>query len=257
MSIIIADRSSGAGLYRCITTIEDRCRYRHIEIIAVTKKSVTPDRNRAPHLSLISYDGADSLPAMYACGRKKATGEYLLFLDSDTEYLAPDSVVEMLSLCMREGTAIVGAKLIAEDMTIAHAGMIIGVGGMASCAFCGKEYSEKGYGNRIQSICDYSAVSGAAMMIGADFYDSIGGFDETYTKGLYDADICLRAGSGGQLVVYTPYAAFLYHGGQLIDSSRADEKLFSREHGDILTAGDPDYNPNLSQNRADFTINMA
>ena len=81
--------------------------------------------------------------------QKEANGEYVLLLNNDTEMIEPDSIKEMLDVCMRPDVGIVGAKLIFEDNTIQHAGVIIGFGGVAGHAFIGQDRDDNGYFSKL------------------------------------------------------------------------------------------------------------
>ena len=93
-----------------------------------------------------------------------ARGEYLLFLNNDTELINEDCIEELLSYCQRADVGIVGAQLFYGDDTIQHAGVIVGYGGIAGHAFVGYHKGEKTYFLRSMCAQDYSAVTAACMM---------------------------------------------------------------------------------------------
>ena len=117
---------------------------------------------------------------------------------------------EMLGYCQRRDVGIVGAKLFYPDDTIQHAGVVIGMGGIAGHILCRADGKEYGYNARLVTTQDISAVTAACLMISREDFDSIGGFDERYTVAFNDIDLCLKVREQGKLVVFNPYVT-LYH----------------------------------------------
>ena len=130
-------------------------------------------------------------------GVDESKGKYLLFLNNDTEIVNPDCISEMLSQCQRPEVGAVGARLYYEDGTIQHAGVIIGMGGVAGHAFVGFEHDDLGYFARIVLTQDYSAVTAACMMVKRDVFEEVGRFDEKYAVAFNDVDLCLKIREAG------------------------------------------------------------
>ena len=189
--------------------------------------------------------------------------EYILLLNNDTEMIEPDSIKEMLDVCMRPDVGIAGAKLLYEDNTIQHAGVIVGFGGIAGHAFIGQDKEDNGYFSRSISVQDLSAVTAACLMVRKSVYEEVGGLDEEYKVAFNDIDFCLKVRKAGYLVVYNPYAQFYHYESKsrgLEDSAdkvarfQREIALFGERWGDILEKGDPYYNPNLTLDKADFSL---
>ena len=169
---------------------------------------------------------------------------------------------QSVALCQRENTGIVGAQLWYENLTIQHAGVAIGYRGVAGHCFAHMPYSAPGYEGRIQSVCDYSAVTAACMMMETALFDRVGGFDERYRVALNDVDLCLRVRALGYRVVYTPYAKLFHYESVSRGDDNAPENraryetelsLFKETYGQMIKEGDPFYNPNLSRVWTDFS----
>lgn len=192
-----------------------------------------------------------------------AKGEYLLFLNNDTEIINPDSVTEMLGFCQRDDVGIVGVKLLYSDETIQHAGVVVGFGGIAGHTFIGLHKSESSYFNQAMCARNYSAVTAACMMSKRSAFDQAGGFSEDLAVAFNDIDYCMKVRSLGKLVVYAPYASFYHYESKSRGLEDTPEKVarfnreiqkFNEKWPDILRDGDPYYNPNLTLRKSNFAL---
>jgi GT2 family glycosyltransferase len=179
---------------------------------------------------------------------------WILFLDEDVEPMDGDWLSIMAEHVQRPEVGAVGARLICDDETIEHAGVVVGVDGIAQPAFRGFPAEDPGVCRQLQIARNYSAVSGACLLTRREVFLEVGGFDEQLPDALADVDLCLKMRRAGYLVVYTPFAK-LYRGGP-----RAEDKIDNRSveimrqrWSDVLKR-DPYYNPNLSRARADFSL---
>jgi GT2 family glycosyltransferase len=196
-------------------------------------------------------------------GAQYANGEYLLLLNNDTKMKNSRVLDEMLGYCMRDDVGIVGARLYYDDMTIQHAGVIIGFGGIAGHAFIGMPGDANGYFSRIICAQDYSAVTAACLMTKKDIFMQAGGLTEELKVAFNDIDFCLKVRKLGKLVVYNPYAELFHFESKsrgLEDTPekkkrfRSEVDLFNERWKDYAKEGDPYYNVNLSLDRADFAV---
>ena len=194
---------------------------------------------------------------------QKAKGEYLLLLNNDTWLDRKESIREMLGYCMRSDVGIVGAKLLYPDNTVQHAGVIVGLGGVAGHAFVGEDKNAPGYFCRMTCVQNYSAVTAACMMVKKAVYEEAGGMDTELQVAFNDTDFCLRVGEKGYLVVYNPFAVW-YHDEsktrgledteEKIERFRREIEYFQRRWKVFLEHGDANYNPNLALDRHDFSL---
>ena len=177
--------------------------------------------------------------------------------------ISPDFITQMLGYCQRKDVGIVGARLYFEDGTIQHAGVIVGIGGIAGHAFSAMDEQAGIYQLRTSVACDYSAVTAACLMISRETFDAVGGLDPEFQVAFNDVDFCLKVRKLGKLVVYVPQAK-LYH---YESKSRGKEdtvkkqkrfhsemQLFQSRWVDILATGDPYYNMNLALDAFDFSV---
>ena len=186
-----------------------------------------------------------------------------MLMNNDIELIEPDSLKEMMGYCQRQDVGIVGARLLYEDDTIQHAGVIVGIGGIAGHAFKYRKSENDTYFNRALVAQDYSAVTAAVMLVKKEVFEEVGGLDESFVVALNDIDFCLRVRNTGKLVVYNPYACFHHYESKSRGLEDTEEKQarfrgeisrFVDRYNDFLQKGDPFYNPNLSLITEDFAL---
>ena len=196
-------------------------------------------------------------------GVQFAQGEYLLFLNNDVELISPDSITEMVAYCSRPEVGIVGARLMYGDDTIQHAGVIVGLGGIAGAAFVGLHEKENSYMHRMMCVQDLSAVTAACLMMKKETFQKVQGFREELAVAFNDIDLCMKVRALGQLVVYDPYVTFHHYESKSRGLEDTPEKvqrfnneiaIFAHYWGAILEHGDPYYNPNLTLRKANFAL---
>jgi GT2 family glycosyltransferase len=291
VSIIIPNKDHIDDLDTCLRSLREKSSYPNYEIIIVENNSEdaatferyrsltsyeegsresptreTPVREtpacESPTLRLLTYEGAFNFSAINNFAARSARGEYLLFLNNDTEVIAPQWIEEMLMFAQRPDVAAVGAKLLYPDDTVQHAGVILGIGGVAGHSHKTFDRDEFGYAGRLQLAQNLTAVTAACLLVGADKFQEVGGFDENYAVAFNDVDLCMRLRAAGYLNVYTPFAELYHHESKSRGYEDTVEKQarFSEEVARFmirweaeLTAGDPYYNPHLTLTHEDFS----
>ena len=237
VSVIIPNKDHTADLDVCVQSLMGKSSYRNLEFIVVENNN--------------------------NFGAGFAKGEYLLLLNNDTELINPDSIQEMLGFCQREDVGIAGARLLYEDDTIQHAGVVIGFGGIAGHTFIGLHKAENSYFHRAMCAQDYSAVTAACLMTKKSVFDAVGGLSEELAVAFNDIDYCMKVRALGKLVVYAPYACFYHYESKSRGLEDTPEKVerFNREVAvfikkwpDIIRKGDPYYNPNLTLRKSNFAL---
>ena len=144
-------------------------------------------------------------------GVKNSTGEYIVQLNNDTELLTPNWLQEMLGFAQRDDVGAVGAELFYPDNTIQHAGIIIGIGGVAGHVFKNLPKGIHGYFSKDAMIQNLSAVTAACIMTPKSIYDEVGYMDEKFKVAFNDVDFCLKIRQTGKLIVYNPYVQFTHY----------------------------------------------
>ena len=270
VSIIIPTRNNAALLERCIDSIRAMTGYPRYELIIVDNGSDDP-QSKDLLASLEKSDKARvfAKPMPFNFSRlnnwaaRRAEGDILLFLNDDIEVIEEDWLREMVSHAMRKTVGPVGAKLIFPDGYNQHAGMILGIGGVAGHAFKFLHRSNPGHIGRAGIIQNYSAVTAACMAIRRDVFEEVGGFDEENLGTAYnDADLCLRAWEKGYRTVWTPHALLIHHesASRGLEDNPEKKKRWQSEADYMLSKwkpqieNDPFYNPALSLQREDFSL---
>ncbi|MCC8066251.1 MAG: glycosyltransferase, partial [Clostridiales bacterium] len=212
---------------------------------------------------VVYWDREFNYSAINNFGIRHAKGEYILCMNNDMEVISPDWMTELLGHCQRPGTGIVGARLYYPDDTIQHAGIVIGIGGIAGSVFVGLKRGHTGYMHRESLQQDLSAVTAACMMVKREAYDAAGGFEEKLAIAFNDVDFCLKVCEAGYLVAYDPYAE-LYHYESKTRGPEDTEAKARRFQDEIeymrtrwiriLKDGDPYYNRNLSLSKWNYSL---
>ncbi len=271
VSVLIPNKDHRADLDLCIRSILSKATYKNLEFVIIENNSTEKEtfayyqeiQRELPNVRVVIWDGKFNYSAINNFGASHATGEYLLFLNNDTELIEPRLFEEMLGFCQRTDVGAVGARLLYQDDTIQHAGVVVGFGGIAGHTFIGLHQAENSYFHRAMCGQDYSAVTAACMMTKASVFNQIGGFSEELAVAFNDIDYCMKVRKAGFLVVYAPYALMYHYESKSRGLEDTPEKVarFNREIGifarrwpDILAQGDPYYNPNLTLRKSNFAL---
>lgn len=263
VSVIIPTRDRLELLSRCIDGLR-RSRYPRKEILVVDNQSREPATHR--YLDSLKRTGVRVLPfprpfnysAMNNLAAETAQGEYLLLLNNDVEPLNDDWLEEMVSQALRPEVGIVGALLYYPNRTIQHAGVILGLGGIAGHVGVGAPEASPGYFGRHLLVQNVTAVTGACLLIRRQLFLAVGGLDEELPVAFNDIDLCLKVRGQGYRITWTPYARLIHHESATRGHEDTPEKQrrFEREclrmrrrWGDQLDR-DPCYSPNLSLSAA-------
>lgn len=212
---------------------------------------------------VVYWKGEFNYSSINNYGANYAEGEYILFLNNDTEIINCDCIEELVGVCTREDVGAVGARLYYDDDTIQHAGVVLGLGGIAGHIFLNTPRDQVGYFARIVTQQNYSAVTAACVMVRKQVFDEIGRFDEKLRVAFNDVDLCLKIQEKGYLIVYNPYAELYHYESKTRGKEDSIEKLqrlneesiiFKRRWRENLKKGDPYYNINFSLNSMDCKL---
>lgn len=271
VSVIIPNKDHCVDLETCLVSLLDKGDYRNLEVVVVENNSRDPETFRyyeklqreRPNVQVVTWDKGFNFSAINNFGVGFSKGEYLLFVNNDVEAIEPDVVREMLGFCMQEDVGAVGARLLYQDDTIQHAGVVIGFGGIAGHTFIGLHRAENSYFHRAMCAQDYSAVTAACMMSKRSLFDQVGGFREELAVAFNDIDYCLKIRALGKRVIYAPYALLYHYESKSRGLEDTPEKVerFNREVArfigywpGLVIGGDPFYNPNLTLRKSDFSL---
>jgi GT2 family glycosyltransferase len=259
VSIIIPVRDRVELLARCLDSITRETAYAPYEIVIVDNDSQS-DEARAYLAGLkhrvLNYSGPFNFSAINNFAVEQTENPWLLFLNNDTEVIDGDWLTTMAEHIQRPEVGAVGPRLLYPDDTVQHGGIVVGVGGIAEHAFRGFPAEAPGVCRQLQVTRNYSAVTGACLLTRRDVFNKVGGFDEERLPVTFsDVDLCLKIRRAGYLVVYTPFARLYHHeSGTRRRTVEPMETGVMRERWAATLANDPYYNPNLSRDRADFSL---
>jgi ADP-heptose:LPS heptosyltransferase/GT2 family glycosyltransferase len=260
VSILIPTCAAKGMIETCLTTLRRVTAYPDYEIICI-ENIAAKDKQWRGWLGrnadrVIATNEAFNWARFNNLAAAAATGEYLLFLNDDTEFADPDWLEALLAEAQRPEVGVVGPRLLYPDGRVQHAGVFLAALGQGRHAFNCAAEDDPGYFGLALTQRNVTVVTGACLLTRRETFDALGGFDESHAIIYNDVDYCLRAWQSGRLIVYTPHATLIHREG----ASRAalnddyDVPAFDERWRDLFLAGDPYFNPHLSKDRDDFAI---
>ncbi|MEH2096715.1 glycosyltransferase family 2 protein, partial [Nostoc sp.] len=272
VSIIIPTRDLGNTLDKCLTSIFEKTTYPNYEVILIDNGS--QEENTANVISKWQQKESSKfkcyrldIPFNYSkinnYAVNKAKGDYLLFLNNDIEVITPDWIDAMVEQAQRPSIGTVGALLLYPDNTIQHAGVVMGIGGVAGHSHKHYLADSPGYFDQILTVNNYSAVTAACLMCRREIFELIGGFEEELAVAFNDVDLCLKIVEKGYKNIYLPHV-MLYH---YESKSRGyedtpakvtrfiQETKYMQKKWKNFIEYDPCYSINLTFKREDYSIN--
>ena len=266
VSIIIPTQDRVKYLRRCLDSIINLTRYPDFEILLIENNSRQAETlayykqlQGESQIRIIEHHGAFNYSRVNNLGARHARGDWLLFLNNDVEIIDSDWLTELARWVSRPEVGVVGARLLYPDGAVQHAGIVIGMEGHASHVFGGARQDVCGPFGCVDWYRDYSAVTGACMMIRKEVFEQIDGFDENYQLVFSDVEICLRVIEQGYRVVYNPFTRLIHYEGKTRSNHmpRNDIRLGYERLKSIVADGDPFYNPLLSHSIRRPTLSRA
>lgn len=274
VSILIPNYNHKDLLKGCIESLMNVNTYSNIEIVIVENNSTEQEifdyykelEETYSNVKVIYYEGDFNYSKINNYGVKYTHGEYILFLNNDTKVIEPDSIEDMLGVCHREDVGAVGAKLLYEDDTVQHCGVVVGYHGYATAAFSLIDRNDFGYMGRPRVSWDVSAVTAACLMTKREIFDEVGGFDEDFKVACNDVDLCLKIRSLNKWIVEDVFSVWYHYESKSRGLEDTPEKQarfqseiarFQKKWPEILKNGDPFHNPNFDLDKGPFTYPKA
>ena len=263
VSILIPNKDHTDDLDVCLNSFFERADYQNYEFIIIENNSVLPEtfayyekiEKEHDNVKVVYWEAGFNYSAINNFGFKFAKGDYIMLLNNDVELITPDIFQSMLGFCMRSEVGIVGAKLLYNDHTVQHAGVLVGAGGLADHVFKGIHEDDPGYMGRAISSQDVSAVTAACLLVKRSVYEEVGGLEDEFQVAFNDVDFCLKVRKAGYLIVYDADVKLFHYESKsrgMEDTTErfirfGNEMMLLNSKWDILsTFVDPYYNPNLS-----------
>ena len=274
VSILIPNYNHKDLLKGCIESLMNVNTYSNMEIVIVENNSTEQEifdyykelEETYSNVKVIYYEGDFNYSKINNYGVKYTHGEYILFLNNDTKVIEPDSIEDMLGVCQREDVGAVGAKLLYEDDTVQHCGVVVGYHGYATAAFSLIDRNDFGYMGRPRVSWDVSAVTAACLMTKREIFDEVGGFDEDFKVACNDVDLCLKIRSLNKWIVEDVFSVWYHYESKSRGLEDTPEKQarfqseiarFQKKWPEILKNGDPFHNLNFDLDKGPFTYPKA
>lgn len=261
ISIIIPTKDKLDYIKTAIESIEAYTSYKNYEIIIVDNNSeedTTKEylKNIAKKYKILEYKKPYNYAAINNFAVKEAKGEHILLLNNDVRVINNDWLTNLLRFSQLDNIGAVGSLLLFRNDTIQHAGVVIGIGGIASHIYREQEITVPAHLDFPRVTHNVSAVTGACLMVKKDLYEKVRGLDEKLAVAFNDVDLCLKLMKAGYKNIYTPFSK-LYHyesisrGYEHLDPTQEyrftkEINYFYKKWKKFIQEGDPYYNPNLS-----------
>lgn len=269
VSLIIPTRDGLTILKQCIDSIISKTDYPHFEIIVVNNQSrcaktlvYLAEIAKENNIRVLDYDAPFNYSAINNLAVTYANGTVIGLINNDIEVINPQWLDEMVRHASRPDIGCVGAKLRYSDGSIQHAGVILGIGGVAGHAHKYYAPHQHGYFSRLSLVQNFSAVTAAALVVRKSVYEEVAGLDEELSVAFNDIDFCLKVREAGYRNLWTPYAELYHHESVSRGHEDSPEKqqrfaqeiaFMQHKWGDALIQ-DPYYSPNLSLVHEDFSL---
>jgi GT2 family glycosyltransferase/glycosyltransferase involved in cell wall biosynthesis len=210
VSIVIPIHGKLAYTLVCLRSLVRHPSLASFEVIVVDDAS--PDDSAATLAQIAGLRllrNANNLGFIGSCnaGAASAHGEFLLFLNNDTQ--VTPGWLDALLRCFAERAdcGIAGSRLVYPDGRLQEAGGLVFADG--SSWTVGRFESRNAPAFRYRREVDY--VSGASLLIRRETFQRIGGFDTRYTPAYYeDTDLAFAVRQSGLRVYYEPASTVIH-----------------------------------------------
>jgi O-antigen biosynthesis protein len=272
ISILIPSKDQPEVLERCVESILSSS-YKNFEILIIDNQSQTISTKQSnarlatrPGVQVHSWDYNFNFASINNFGVRLAKGEYLLFLNNDTQILTVDWLERLLEHAQRPEVGMVGAKLLYPNNHVQHAGVVIGMNHRtAGHVFKFSTDTEPGYLNRLITLQNYQAVTGACTLMRREVFEEVNGYDPQFAVEYNDIDLCLRLCEKGYRILMTPHVRLYHYEGYTRGTGlprtpdkrvmhHIERQLYMDRWAAIIDQGDPFYSPNLSYSREDVHV---
>lgn len=272
VSIIIPTKDNPKLIKNCLESIVEQTTYPNFEIVLVDTGSTDKDTlafyeskfvTKGP-IKLVNLHKPFNFSAACNLGVKNSKGDYLLFLNNDTEVITMDWIEQILGLAQQPQAGMVGCKLLFPTKHIQHAGVVLCERDIAFHPFYNRDPEIDIFTNvYLNNIRNCSAVTAACSIVSRKKFEEVGGFDEKLRVTYNDVDLCLKLLKAGYRNIYTPYAKLYHYESVSVgkmhteerDSKELEEaqKLMRERWADTLKR-DPYYNDNFIEHGPGYDL---
>jgi O-antigen biosynthesis protein len=273
ITIIIPTKDLSGYLDKCLNSIFTKSTYTNFEVLVIDNNSVEPSTHQVfqrwmqkepQRFRVLPLNEPFNFSRLNNFAVSHTQNDYLVFLNNDTEVITPDWLEAMLEQAQRPQIGAVGGLLLYPDDTIQHAGVVIGLGGVAGHSYQHSPANVAGYFGRVVCPTNVSAVTAACLMCRRAVFEQIGGFDEVLAVAFNDVDLCLKMVDKDYYNIYLPHVKLYHHESKSRGYEDTPEKL-SRFRAEVfymqrkwkpLIEHDPCYSPCLTRTRGDYGLNL-
>lgn len=273
VTLIVPTHNGYEILKTCITSILEKTNYKSYEILIVNNRTdceltlsfIKNTVQNNHQVQMINWDYPFNFSAINNFAASHAKGSIIGLINNDIEVISPDWLTEMVSHAIRPDIGCVGSKLYYPNNTVQHAGVILGIGGIAGHAHKYYDKQQPGYFSRLHLIQNLSAVTAACLIVRKEIYDQVSGLDQKNLPIAFnDVDFCIRVREAGYRNLWTPYAELYHHESVSRGAEDTPEKqkraiteikYMQSKWGELLQK-DPAYNPNLTLDHEDFSLKI-
>ncbi|MGH8060854.1 MAG: glycosyltransferase family 2 protein [Pseudoxanthomonas sp.] len=269
VTIVIPTRDRKYLLSACVESILEKTDYPNYHIVVVDNGSVDDDARQYlaelhenPRITVLAYAAPFNFSAIINHAVRHANGEVLCILNNDVEVITRGWLDEMVAEALRPEVGVVGCMLYYPDNTIQHAGVVLGIGGVAGHVHSRLHKGANGYLGRAAVKQNFTALTGACIVLRREVFKEVSGLDESLPVAFNDIDFCMRVARKGYLNVWTPNAELYHHESASRGLENTPEK---RARFDLEVSAmqrrwaaqlqqDPAYNPNLTLDGCHFEL---
>ena len=273
VSILIPNKDNIDMLEDCIKSIVEKTTYKNYEIVIIENNSTKQETfdyyrqiQNNDNVKVITYPGKGfNYSSIINFGVKSVDSEYVMQLNNDTKLITGDWLETMIGYAQNKSIGAIGGRLYYEDKTIQHAGIILGLSGIAGNMLVNLPFGKHAYFGREAATRNVIAVTGACLFCRRDLYEEVGYMDENDFKIAFnDVDFCMKLFSKGYRNLYIPYVELFHFESKTrgYDDTKENKARFKEESDkfkakwkDYIEAGDPYYNKNFSLDSCNFNIN--
>jgi GT2 family glycosyltransferase len=259
VTVIIPTKDAPDHLGRCLDAIYARSTYPNFGVLLVDNGTTDPEALRVFErhpVEVLRFDVPFNFSRVNNIGARHADGDFVVFLNNDTEVLTPEWLETMVGLAEPDAVGAVGPLLLSPNGRVQHAGVVLGMRGTADHIMRGFPSAVDGYAGSLSCTREVSGVTAACMLMRRELFTELDGFDEHFATHYQDVDLCLRIRRTRRRILYTPRAVLRHHEGATRGDryDHFDRALLLDAWGETIARGDPYYNQALSLDGADYQV---
>lgn len=273
VSILIPNKDNINLLKTCIDSILKLTTYKNYEIVVIENNSEKKETleyyneiSKNENVRILNSGIKEfNYSKIINFGVQNVDSEFVIQLNNDTKILNSDWLENMVGYAQNKEIGAVGARLYYEDKTIQHAGIIVGLSGIAGNMLVNLPYGKHAYFGREAATRNVAAVTGACLLCRRELYEEVGFMNEEKFKVAFnDVDFCLKLLEKGYRNIYNPYVELIHYESKSrgYEYTKEQEERFNKESENFKTKWkkyidyDPYYNINFSRKSCNYDINI-